>query len=186
MSLLLRSCISSVDGASLLFIDRVVVLAVMLRQVRTVQTVHFIGLVIDMPVIVHVKVVDIYVVAQRQFPLVQQCRPLSFSICSSVTRCSMSVGRSSIFGCRLGEDSHDPTVATRHVRAWTRSFTRPLCATTDARCFSVQKTAMYRSCCSRVCGADRGVMPKIMEIVQVSSLLDWVMQVRFWRLQVCL
>ena len=65
--------------------------------------------------------------------------------------CSMSVGRSSIFGCRLGEDSRDPTVATRHVRAWTRSFTRPLCATTDAWWFSVQKTAMYRSCCSVVC-----------------------------------
>ena len=40
------------------------------------QTVHF-GLVIDMPVIVHVKVVDTSVVAQRPFPLVQLSRPLS-------------------------------------------------------------------------------------------------------------
>ena len=34
------------------------------------QTVH-IGLVIDMPVVVHVKVVDITVVSQRPFPFVQ-------------------------------------------------------------------------------------------------------------------
>ena len=32
--------------------------------------------------------------------------------------------RSSNFGCRLGEDSREPTVATRRIRAWTRSFTR--------------------------------------------------------------
>ena len=97
MSLLLRSCISSLDGASLLFIDRVVVLAVMLRQVRTVSNCAFFGFVIDMPVIVHVKV-DIHVVAQRHFPFVQPSRRLGFSFCSSLTRCSMSVGRSSIFG----------------------------------------------------------------------------------------
>ena len=29
------------------------------------------------------------------------------------------------------------------------------------------------------CGADRGVMPQIMEIVQVFSLLDWAPQVHF-------
>ena len=63
------------------------------------QTVHFTGLVIDMPVIVHVKVVDKTVVAQRQLAWVQPSRPLSFSICSSLTGCSMSVARSSIFGC---------------------------------------------------------------------------------------
>ena len=50
------------------------------RQVRTVQTVPgpargdptgaVLGCVIDMPVVVHVKVVDITVVAQRPFPLV--------------------------------------------------------------------------------------------------------------------
>ena len=54
------------------------------------QTVH-IGLVIDMPVIVHVKIVDITVVAQRPFPLVQFSRPLRFSSCSSLTRRSISV-----------------------------------------------------------------------------------------------
>ena len=32
------------------------------------------------------------------------------------------------------------------------------------------------------CGADRGVMPQIMDIVQVFSLLVWLPQVHFWRL----
>ena len=31
---------------------------------------------------------------------------------------------------------------TRRFRAWTRSFTRPLCATTGAGCFGAQKTAL--------------------------------------------
>ena len=37
----------------------------------------FLGLVIDMPVVVHVKVVDNTVVAQRPFPFVQPSRPKS-------------------------------------------------------------------------------------------------------------
>ena len=52
-------------------IDRVVDIADMLqRQVLTVPNCAL-GLVIDMPVIVHVKVVDIPVVTQRLFPTVQ-------------------------------------------------------------------------------------------------------------------
>ena len=64
------------------------------------QTVHF-GLVIDMPVIVHVKVVDISVVAQRPFPAVQFSGPPRFPSCVPLTRCSMSLlCRSSKFlGC---------------------------------------------------------------------------------------
>ena len=64
------SCISSVDGASLLFIDRVVDLAVMLRPVRTVSNCARYWLVVGMPVVVHVKVVDMSLVSQMQFPLV--------------------------------------------------------------------------------------------------------------------
>ena len=43
------------------------------------QTVH-IGRVIDTPVIVHVKVGDSFVVAQRPLPLVQSSRPLRFPV----------------------------------------------------------------------------------------------------------
>ena len=44
------------------------------------------GVVIDMPVVVHVKVVDFLVVAQRSFPLVQFSRPLRFPSCSPLIR----------------------------------------------------------------------------------------------------
>ena len=136
------------------------------------------------------------VVAQRPIPLV--LRPKRFSICSSLTRCSMSVGRSSNFGCRLGADSRDPTVAARFL-SWTRLFTACCCATTVPLGSDVKKTVQVcvqqqmpggqsagncdasQLLFSR-CGADRGVMPQIMEIVQVFSLLDWVPQVHFWRL----
>ena len=85
------------------FIDRVVDIAGMLqRQIRTVSNCAL-GLVLDMPVIVHVKVVDITVVAQRPFPLVQFSRPLRFPSCSPLVRCSTSrLCRSSRFlGCGL-------------------------------------------------------------------------------------
>ena len=49
------------------------------------------GYVLAMPVIVHVKVVDITVVAQRLFPLVHLCRPRRFPSCSPLTMCPMSL-----------------------------------------------------------------------------------------------
>ena len=57
------------------------------------------GLVIDMPVVVHVKVVDNPVMAQRLVsPLVQCSRPLRFPSCIPLIRCSTSLlRRSSIF-----------------------------------------------------------------------------------------
>ena len=66
---LLMTCPSLCNDTVL--IDRVVDIADMLqRQVLTVPNCAL-GLVIDMPVIVHVKVVDIPVVTQRLFPTVQ-------------------------------------------------------------------------------------------------------------------
>ena len=47
-----------------------------------------------------------------------------------------------IFGCSLRDDSRDPTVTARRILAWTTLFTCPLCATTVAWWFRVQKTAM--------------------------------------------
>ena len=44
-----------------------------------------------MPVIVHIKVVDIPSVAQLLFPLVFLSRPLRFPSCSPLTMCSMSL-----------------------------------------------------------------------------------------------
>ena len=60
------------------------------------------GLVIDMPVVVHVKVVDNPVMVQRPFLLVQFSRPLRFPSCSPLIRCSMSLLRRfrSFLGCR--------------------------------------------------------------------------------------
>ena len=55
-----------------------------------------------------------------------------------------------------------------------------MCATTDAWWLRVQKTATVSQLLFSRCGADRGVMPQIMDIVQVFSLLDWVPQVHFW------
>ena len=69
----------------------------------------FSGLLIDMPVVVHVKVVDFPVVAQRSFLVVQFSRPLRFPIWSPLIRCSMSLlCRSSIFRLQV-------------VRIWSRS-----------------------------------------------------------------
>ena len=66
----------------IVFIDRVVDTAgLQQRQVRTVPNCAL-GLAIDMPVIVHVMVVDMTVVAQRPFPLVQFSRPLRFPSCT--------------------------------------------------------------------------------------------------------
>ena len=45
---------------------------------------------IDVPVVVHVEVVDNTVVAQRPFPLVQPRRPLRFPSCSPLIWCSTS------------------------------------------------------------------------------------------------
>ena len=71
---LLMTCLSLCNDTVL--IDRVVDIAVMLqRQVLTVPNCAL-GLVIDMPVIACVTVVDIPVVSQRLFPMVQFCRPL--------------------------------------------------------------------------------------------------------------
>ena len=57
---------------------------------------------IDMSVVVHVKVVDNPVTAQRPFLSVQFSRPLRFPSCSPLIRCSMSLLRkfSSFLGCR--------------------------------------------------------------------------------------
>ena len=104
------------------------------------QTVLFFGLVIDMPAVVHVKVVDITVVAQRPFPMVQFSRPLRFPSCVPLTRCSMSLlFRSSKFlGCSRCGDSRDPTVAAveaGHCRSHARR-----CATTADVWFRRQKT----------------------------------------------
>ena len=98
------------------------------------QTVHF-WTGVDMPVVVHVNVVDNPVMAQRPFPMVQFSRPLRFLSCIPLIRCSMSpLRRFSSFprvqAVRNWSRSHS---RTRRIRAWTRSFTRPLCATTDAR-----------------------------------------------------
>ena len=78
-------------GASLQVIDRAVDIAGMLQRQGThsVKLCIF-GLSIDMPVVVHVKVVDIIVVVQRPFPLVQFSRPLRFLSRSPLTRCSTS------------------------------------------------------------------------------------------------
>ena len=90
VSVTMHDKFQTVYGAPFQFIDRVVDIAGMLqRQVRTVPN-SALGLVIDMPVIVHVKVVDITVVAQRPFPLVQWCRPLRLPSCSPLIRCSTS------------------------------------------------------------------------------------------------
>ena len=58
-------------------------------------TLCFFGLVIDMPVVVHVKVVDYPVMAQLLFPLVQCSRPLRFPSCIPLIRCSTSLLRRS-------------------------------------------------------------------------------------------
>ena len=78
---------------------------------------------IDMPVVVHVKVVDNPVMAQRPFFSVQFSSPLRFSSCSPLIRCSMSL----VQAVRNWSRSHS---CTRDIRAQTRSFTRPLCVTT--------------------------------------------------------
>ena len=107
------------------------------------QTVH-VGLVIDRPVVVHVKVVDNTVVAQRPFPLVQPSRPLRFSSCSSLTWCSTSrcAGPADSSGAGGEETFEIPLL--QHVEAWTLWLTCPLCATTDAGW--CRKLRMSRSC----------------------------------------
>ena len=70
----------------------------------------FFGLVIDMPVVVHVKVVDILVMAQRLFPLVPYSRPLRFTSCSPLTWCSTSLLRRSSY------------FRVQAVRGWSRSY----------------------------------------------------------------
>ena len=59
----------TVDGASLQFLDRMVDIAVCSETGTHSVTLCFFGLVIDMPVVVHVKVVVYPVMAQRPFPL---------------------------------------------------------------------------------------------------------------------
>ena len=60
-----------------------------------------------------VTVVDIPVVAQRQFPIVQFCRPPRFSSCSPLIRCSTSLlCRSSKFSSADGEETVElPTLS---------------------------------------------------------------------------
>ena len=60
-------------------------------------TLCFSGLVIDMPVVVHVKVVDYPVMAQLLFPLVQYSRPLRFTSCIPLIRCLTSLLRRSSY-----------------------------------------------------------------------------------------
>ena len=76
---------------------------------------------IDMPVVVHVKVVDNPVMAQRPFPLVQCSGPLRFPRCSPLIRCSMSLLRrfSSFSGAgreKLVEIPQLPLVEAGHCR----------------------------------------------------------------------
>ena len=98
---------------SLLFTDGLANIAQ--RQVRTVPNcAHW---TVDMPVIVNVTVVDITVVAQRPFPVVQFSRPPSFPSCSPLTRCSTS-------GASGEETVEIPQL--QHVEAWTLLLTCPL------------------------------------------------------------
>ena len=109
----------TVDGASLQFPDR----AGYYRYATETGT-HSVKLCImdwiDMPVVVHVKVVDISVVAQTQIPMVLpvflQLQYIDKVIddCCAGPRCAFGVG-----------DSRDPTVGARSSR--TRSLTCPLC-----------------------------------------------------------
>ena len=56
---------------------------------------------------------------------------------------------------------------------WTRSFTRPLCATTDARWFSVQKTAKVPQL---HCSCQVADVP-VVQVVLVPQVLSAVMDV---------
>ena len=76
----------TVDGASLQFLDRVVDIAVC-SETGTHSVKLCIIDWIDMPVVVHVKVVDYPVMAQSLFLLVQCSRPQRFRCCSSLIRC---------------------------------------------------------------------------------------------------
>ena len=67
-------------GASLQFLDRVVDIAVCSETGTHSVKLCILGW-IDMPVVVHVKVVDYPLMAQRLFPLVQCSRPLRFRCC---------------------------------------------------------------------------------------------------------
>ena len=95
---------------------------------------------IDMPVVVHVEVVGIPVVAQRLFPLVKCSRPLRFPSCIPLIRCSTSLLRRSSYSRVQAVRNWSRTHSCTRIFAWTRSFTRPLCATTDARWFRRSKT----------------------------------------------
>ena len=132
------SCRSTVDGASLQFIDSVVDIAVMLqRQVRTVSNCAFLDWLLTCPSLC--TVVDNPDMAQRPF-LSVQCRPLRFPSCSPLIRCSMSLLRwfSRFSGVRNWSRPHS---CTRRILAWTMSFTCPLCATADA--WTVQTPLQY-------------------------------------------
>ena len=85
---------------------------------------------IDMPVVVLVMVVDNPVMAQRTFSLVPCSRPQRFPSWSLLIRRSSWLCRSCSSGTRREE-----TVEIQQLQpvfSWTRSFTRPSCATTDA------------------------------------------------------
>ena len=89
---------------------------------------------IDMPVVVHVKVVDYPVMAQMTFSLVP----------SSDLEISQFQFIDQVFDVLVAQVQQFPRVqsvrncprshsCTRRIRAWTLSFTRPFFATTDAR-----------------------------------------------------
>ena len=119
-------------------------------------------LVVDMPVVVHDSflvvlqvqfssvVVDIPVFTQRLIPMVlfvQKTIEIPQFVDTVADVPVMWPCRSSV--AAVEKTARDPIVAIRRSHAWTRSFTRLLFATTDAWWFSVQKTAMSRSSCSR-------------------------------------
>ena len=105
-------------------------------------TMCFFGLVIDMPVLVHVKVVVYPVVAQMQIPMVLTVQKnIEIPQLQSIDQVlDVPVAQVQFFtGAGREKSIEIPQLHSSSV--WTRSFTRPLCATTDAVCFRRQKTA---------------------------------------------
>ena len=93
---------------------------------------------------------------------------------------SMSVGRSSNFGCRLGEDSRDPRNATRLlfyvVVAW------PVVCNNRCLVVKVLETEMHRSCCSRGMELIVASCHRSLKSCRCSACSIGVPKVHIWRL----
>ena len=135
---LLMTCPSLCNDTVL--IDRVEDIADMLqRQVLTVRN-YALGLVVDMPVVVHVKVVDIPVVTQRLFPT-----------CSPRIRWSMS------WLCRSWGAGREESVEIPQLLlvVWTPLLTCPLVC--NNRCWVL--TVLGTALCA--CAQGQGLTPAI-------------------------